>query len=58
MNILAESDETLDVHIVTFKDGYEVEKREIMPRRLFETCLRTGYLVELHNGAIAAKKSA
>jgi hypothetical protein len=47
MNVLSETDESLYVHIVTIKDGYESEKREAMPRRLFETLLATGYLSEV-----------
>ena len=57
LNILGETEELLDVHMVTFKDGYEVEKRETMTRRLFDSCLRTGYLEHLTAGA-AARKSA
>ena len=47
MNILSETDDSFYVHIVTLKDGYELEKKEIMPRRLFETLLATGYIEEL-----------
>jgi hypothetical protein len=57
LNILGETEELLDVQMVTFKDGYEVEKRETMTRRLFDSCLRTGYLERLQ-GAISVKKSA
>lgn len=57
LNILGETEELLDVHMVTFKDGYEVEKRETMTRRLFDSCLRTGYLEQLP-GAVLVRKSA
>jgi hypothetical protein len=47
MNVLSETDEAFYVHIVTLKDGYEVERKESMPRRLFETLLATGYITEV-----------
>ncbi|MDR1932548.1 MAG: hypothetical protein LBQ57_06990 [Spirochaetales bacterium] len=47
MNVLSETDDSLYVHIVTIKDGYEVEKKESMPRRLFESLLATGYISEV-----------
>jgi len=58
LNILAESGDVLEVAIVVFRDGHEVEKIESMPRRLFETLLRTDYLREIPNHAAAARKSA
>ncbi|MCL1818790.1 MAG: hypothetical protein FWG35_07650 [Spirochaetaceae bacterium] len=47
MNVLSETDDSFYVHIVTLKDGYELEKKEFMPRRLFETLRATGYIEEL-----------
>ncbi|GAB4375531.1 MAG: hypothetical protein Kow009_10830 [Spirochaetales bacterium] len=57
MNILTETEEELYVHIVTLKEGYEVEKKETMSRKLFDTCLRTGYLTPLNISAFAAKSA-
>jgi hypothetical protein len=51
MNVLSETDEAFYVHIVTIKDGYEIETKQSMPRRLFETLLSTGYLTELEAAA-------
>ena len=47
MNVLSETDESFFVHIVTIKDGYELEKKVSMPRRLLETLLATGYIEKL-----------
>ena len=47
MNVLSETDDSFYVHIVTLKDGYELEKKVFMPRRLFETLLATGYIEAL-----------
>ncbi len=58
MNILAETEDQLYVYLVTFKEGYEVEKKEKMPRKLFDTCLRTGYLTPLSSSTLAVPKSA
>jgi hypothetical protein len=58
MNILAETEDQLFVHLVTFKEGYEVEKKETMPRKLFDTCLRTGYLTPLKSSVLSVPKSA
>jgi hypothetical protein len=57
MNVLSETDESLYVHIVTIKDGYELEKKETMPRRLFETLLATGYLTEVETAMTKAKSA-
>ena len=56
MNILSETDDSLFVSIVTINDGYETERKETMPRRLFEICLNTAYLTEIP--AQASAKSA
>jgi len=58
MNILAETEDQLFIHIVTFKEGYEVEKKDTMPRKLFDTCIRTGYLTPLKSSVLAVPKSA
>jgi hypothetical protein len=57
MNVLSETDDSLYVHIVTIKDGYETEKKESMPRRLFETLLTTGYIIEIAAAMTRAKSA-
>jgi hypothetical protein len=57
MNILSETDESLYVHIVTIKDGYEVERKETMSRRLFETCMNTGYITEVPAAMLRAESA-
>ena len=47
MNVLSETDDAFYVHIVTLKDGYEVEKKETMPRSLFQMLKTTGYITEI-----------
>ncbi len=58
MNILSETEDLLYIHFVTFKEGYEVEKKETMPRKLFDSCLRTGYLMPLEEAQQKIQKSA
>ncbi|MDR1315575.1 MAG: hypothetical protein LBK13_01770 [Spirochaetales bacterium] len=57
MNVLSETDDSLYVHIVTIRDGYEMETREPMARRLFETLLATGYLMEVESAMTKAKSA-
>ena len=47
MNVLSRTGESFFVHIVTLRDGYELEKKVLMSRRLFETLLSTGYIEAL-----------
>jgi len=47
MNVLSETDDSFYVHIITLRDGYEIEKKVSMSRRLFETLLSTGYIQKL-----------
>ena len=58
LDILAESEDAFEVLIVTLKDGYDTEKRETMTKKLFESCLRTGYLSLLTDKAHISRKSA
>jgi len=56
--IVSESDDDFEVLIVTLKDGYDLERRETMPKKLFDSCLRTGYLTLLTDKEQIARKSA
>lgn len=47
LEILRESAEGYQVRIVRDRSGWLEEKKEFMPRELFETCLRTSYLTEM-----------
>ena len=47
MNVLSETDDSYYVHIVTTKDGYEIEKKETMSRHLFQMLAATGYITEI-----------
>jgi hypothetical protein len=57
MNVLSETDESLYVHIVTIKDGYEIEKETSMSRHLFEMLISTGYLTEIEAAGTRAKSA-
>ena len=52
MNVLSETDDSYFVHIVTTKDGYEVEKKVTMPRCLFEMLSATGYITEIPSAGV------
>jgi hypothetical protein len=58
MNILSEAEDLLYIHFVTFKEGYHVERKETMSRKLFDSCLRTGYLMPLEEAQVKIPKSA
>lgn len=58
LNILSSNEDALEVLMVTFKDGYDVEKKETMSRGLFDTCLRTGYLTYCADFAGSVKRTA
>lgn len=58
LDILGETDVDFEVLIVTLKDGYDLERRETMPKKLFESCLRTGYLSLLTDKDQIARISA
>jgi len=47
MDVLSETDDSFYVHIVTTKDGYEVEKNATMTRCLFEMLAATGYITAI-----------
>lgn len=49
-------DETPDgflVRITRYHDGYETNQTESMSKALFDTCVRTGYLVEVPSNDFA-----
>ncbi len=47
LSILGERDGGYDVMIINENDNYRKEVRDFLSRELFETCLRTGYLIKL-----------
>ena len=47
LEILRENSEGFQVKITRDRSGWLEEKKEFMPRELFETCLRTSYLTEV-----------
>jgi len=52
--VLGETDEGCMVRIYRDQDGSEKITEEFMTKMLFDSCLRTGYLVEIEeNSAIA-----
>ena len=54
LSILGETDEGYMVRIYRDLDGYEKIIDEFMTKVLFESCIRTGYLVEMEENRIAA----
>jgi hypothetical protein len=54
LSILGETDEGYTVRIYRDLDGYEKIIDEFMPKVLFESCIRTGYLVEMEENRVAA----
>ena len=50
LEVLRESRDGYQVKITRDRSGWLEEKKEFMPRELFETCLRTSYLTELSPG--------
>ena len=47
LNILGERNDGYDVMIINEHDDYRREIRDFLSKELFETCLRTGYLIKL-----------
>ncbi len=47
LNILGERNGGFDVMIINERDDYRREVRDFLSKELFETCLRTGYLIKL-----------
>lgn len=54
LSVLGETEEGYMVRIFRDLDGYEKITDEFMSRILFESCLRTGYLIEIAESKIAA----
>jgi len=46
LKVVSENGQGVDVIMIRVKEDYTSEKREFLPKELFETCLRTQYLVE------------
>ncbi len=61
MRIVADRPDGLHVEIIRHFDGYSTTEPDIMPRELFDVCLRTGYLVVMpdadEQGILAAVAS-
>ncbi|HAK44635.1 MAG TPA: hypothetical protein DCO79_01765 [Spirochaeta sp.] len=47
LNILGERNDGFDVLIINEHDDYRREVKDFLSKELFETCLRTGYLIKL-----------
>ncbi|MBP3709092.1 MAG: hypothetical protein J6I73_01590 [Treponema sp.] len=47
MTVVREMEDGYVVRIVRDKDGYEEIKTDYISKELFESCIRTGYLVEI-----------
>ena len=47
LNILGERNDGYDVQIINEHDDFRREITDFLSKDLFETCLRTGYLVKL-----------
>jgi len=47
--VMSENEDGLMVRIFRDMDGYEKIIEEFMSRSLFESCLRTGYIVEMED---------
>lgn len=54
LSILNETDEGFMVRIYRDQDGYEKIIDEYMPASLFDSCIRTGYLLEMAEKSAAA----
>jgi hypothetical protein len=48
MDVLRETGDGFMVRLTRIKDDYEKTLEEFMSRRLFETCLNTGYVYEMN----------
>lgn len=53
MTIVSEKEDGYVIRIVRDQDGYEDIKTDFLSKELFECCLRTGYLTEIENVAVA-----
>ncbi len=47
LNIIGERNDGFDVIIVNEHDNFRKEVKDFLSKELFETCLRTGYLMKL-----------
>ncbi|OQY31288.1 MAG: hypothetical protein B6241_14450 [Spirochaetaceae bacterium 4572_59] len=47
LEVLRENTDGYQVKITRDRSGWLEEKKEFMPRELFESCLRTSYLTEM-----------
>ncbi|MBI9105473.1 MAG: hypothetical protein JEZ04_01940 [Spirochaetales bacterium] len=47
LNILGERNDGFDVLIINENNEYRREIKDFLSKELFETCLRTGYLIKL-----------
>ncbi len=54
LSVLEENDEGCMVRIYRDQDGYEKVVDDFMTRSLFESCVRTGYLLEMEEAAAFA----
>lgn len=54
LSILDETADGFKVRIYRDQDGYEKIIDEYMPSSLFESCVRTGYLLEMENASATA----
>lgn len=54
ISILNETEDGYMIRIYRDMDGYEEKIDEFMPKNLFESCLRTGYIVEMNKDDISA----
>lgn len=50
LEVLRESKEGYQVKITRDRSGWMEEKKEFMPRELFDTCIRTEYLKPINAG--------
>ena len=55
LEILRESKEGYQVKIIRDRSGWMEERKEFMPRELFETCLRTNFLKPLSTGSLSTR---
>ena len=53
MTVLKETDEGYRIKIVHDLDGYEEVKTDFLSKELFDCCLRTGYITEVKEEAVA-----
>ena len=49
--VIRESESGYQVRVVRVKDGWEKVVEQSMPKALFETCLKTGYIYEVKEAA-------